>query len=157
MSKIYIKVYQNKNKRSSSYGKYFGRVKHLSTIESATLCKHTAMDSGIEESQVAVVYDAQLKQMKELLCNGHPIKVEGLGTFKLGVTSEGWSEEDVKQRDPKFDPAKDDIRKHLSAKQVKRVHLLFTPCEAIKEQLRGVKFETDKSEWEAQMLKEKQS
>lgn len=53
----------------------------------------------------------------------------------------------VKARHPEFDPTKEDIRKYLSAKQVKKARLVFIPCQEIKEALRSVKFETDKSEW----------
>ena len=97
-----------------------------------------------------MVYDAEAKQIKELVCNGHAIKVEGLGTFKIGVSSKGVSEAEIQERHPEFDPTKDDIRKYLSAKQIKKARLLFTPCEEIKEALRAVKFETDKSEWETE-------
>ena len=155
MAKVTIEVYQILNTKSPAYGKYFGRVRQNSTIEPATLCKHAAMDSGIEEGEVAMVSDAVLKQVKELLINGHPIKVTGLGTFKLGISSEGVSSADVKKRHPEYDPSKDDIRKYLSAKQVKKAYILFTPCEAIKAQLRAVKVEIDKTEWAAQMALEK--
>ena len=98
MAKVTIRVYQNTNSKSLAFGKYYGAVKHTSTIDAATLCKHAAMDSGIEETHIAVVYDALLKQMKEQVCNGHPIKVDGLGTFKVGISSEGWSVADVQRR-----------------------------------------------------------
>ncbi len=155
MGKVTIEVYQNHNSKSESYGKYYGHAVQASTIDEKTLCKHVAMDSGVEESEVAVVYDGQLKQVKELLCNGHAIKMEGLGTFKVGISSEGVSVADVQKRYPHFDPETEDICKYLTAKQVKSAHLLFTPCEEIKMALCSVKFETDKSEWAAQMNAEK--
>lgn len=147
MAQITISVYQNKNPKLKAYGKFYGRVKHSTTIDVKTLCAHTAKDSGIEEAEVVTVFDAVLKQIEEQLCNGHPIKVEGLGTMKVGVSSKGVSEQDVKKKYPKFDPATEDICKYLSARQVKSAKFLFTPCEEIKTMLRGVKFQTDKSEW----------
>jgi len=155
MSKIKIRVYQNHNRNSKSYKKYFGRVQHSSTVDSTTLCLHAAMDSGIESTAIAQVYDAQQKQMKEQLFNGHTIVIPELGTFKIGVASEGLSVADVQERYPQFDPETEDIRKYLSARQVKKAYLLFTPCAAIKEALRAIKFETDKVEWTAQMQQEK--
>lgn len=155
MATIRIGIYQNANMESKAYKKFYGRIKHASTIDAEVLCKHTAMDSGIEESSVVMIYNAQQKQMKELLCNGHPIEVPGLGTFKIGVTSVGWSVADVQRRFPKFNPETDDIRHYLSARQVKQAHILFTPCESIKDALRGIKMITDKSDWEAQLLAEK--
>ena len=157
MAKVTIKVYQILNTKSAAYGKYYGRVHQNSIIEPETLCKHAAMDSGIEQSEIAVVSDAVMKQLNELLFNGHPIKVTGLGTFKLGISSEGVSAADVQHRYPEFDPSKDDIRKYLSTKQVKKVFIHFTPSETIKAALRAVKVETDKTEWAAQMALEKEN
>lgn len=157
MGKITIEIYQNHNPKSEAYGKYYGKAVQATTIDAKTLCKHVAMDSGVEESEVAVVYDGQLKQVKELLCNSHIIKMDGLGSFKIGVSSVGVSEADVQRRYPHFNPETEDIRKYLTAKQVKSAHLLFTPCDEIKQALRGVKFETDKSGWAAQMNKEKEN
>ena len=147
MGKVRIKIYQNKNSKAQAYKKFYGKVQHSSTIDASTLCEHAAMDSGIERSLVPTVYDAQLKQMKELLCNGHAIKVDSLGTFKLGVESEGVTAAEVHERYPRFNPETDDIRKYWSARQVKRSRLLFTPCAEIKAALRSVKYETDKTDW----------
>lgn len=148
MSIIRIGVYQNNNQSSPAYKKFYGRVLHSETISSKALCAHAAKDSGIEESSISVVFDAFLKQFEEQLCGGHPIKVDWLGLFRLGVHSSGIGVNDVRKAHPEFDPDKEDIRKYVSARQVKSAHLLFTPCEEIKDLLRAVKFETDKSQWE---------
>ena len=97
MAQVKIRVYQNNNSYSNAYGKFYGRVQHSTEIDVPTLCAHVAMDSGVEQAQVAIVFDAVAKQMKEQLCNGHPIKVEGIGTFKIGIQSEGWGEQEVKK------------------------------------------------------------
>lgn len=157
MAKVTLTVYQILNTKSAAYGKYYGRVRQNSVIEPDTLCKHAAMDSGIEQGEIAMVSDAVLKQVKELLLNGHPIYVTGLGTFKLGISSEGVSAADVQRCHPEFDPSKDDIRKYLSARQVKKAFIHFTPCETIKASLRAVKVESDKTEWAEQMALEKEN
>lgn len=147
MAQVKISVYQSTNAKMTNYGRYYGRVKHGNPISVETLCKNVALDSGIAEEQVAVVFDAILKQMKEQLCAGHPIKVDHLGTVKIGIHSNGVSAEDVKKKHPDFDPEKDDIRRYLTAKLVKKAHLLFNPCTEIKTALREIKYVTDKSEW----------
>ena len=151
MAKVKISIYQNRNKKSKNYKQFYGRVKHNSTIEPATLCAHAANDSGIEEAKVAIVFEGVLKQMKEQLCLGHPITLDGMGTFKIGISSEGVSTEDVQRRYPQFDPETDDIRRYLSARQVKSAHLLFNPSVEVKTLLRAIKFETDKTEWASLM------
>ena len=151
MAQITICVYQNNNEHSDAYRKFYGRVKHSTEIDAKTLCAHTAKDSGIEESDVAIVFDALLKQIEEQLCNGHPIKVEGLGTMKVGISSTGVSENEIREKYPDFDPEVEDIRKYLNSRQVKGAHFLFVPSNEIKTLLRSVKFHTDKSEWEEYM------
>jgi hypothetical protein len=39
---------------------------------------------------------------------------------------------------------------------VKKAHILFTPTEEVKQLLRSVKFETDKTEWASLLKKEKE-
>ena len=147
MSKVVIKLYQNNNEKSDLYKQFFGRVDHATPIDKNTLCEYAAADSNIEVSDIAAIYDAQFKQISELVCNGHAICVEGLGTFKISVSSTGISPEEVQRRHPEYDPTKDDIRDFLSSHQVKKSRLLFLPSKEIKEALRSVKFVTNKKEW----------
>lgn len=147
MGKIIIELYQNNNEKSDNYKNFYGRARKATPVDATTLSEHAASDSNIESSDIANIYDAEFKQIQELACNGHAIQLDGWGTFKLAVSSKGVSEADVKARHPEFDPTKEDIRKYLSAKQVKKARLVFIPCQEIKEALRSVKFETDKSEW----------
>jgi predicted histone-like DNA-binding protein len=155
MGTIKIVIYQNRNKKSKNYKQFYGRVKHHSLIEPAVLCAHAAQDSGIEEAKVAIVFEGVLKQMKEQLCLGHPIILDEMGTFKIGVTSEGVTAEDVQRRYPQYDPETDDIRQYLSARQVKGAHLLFRPSTEVKTLLRSIKFDTDKTEWASLLAIEK--
>ena len=155
MAQVKIRVYQNNNAYSSAYGKFYGRVQKSTKIDVDMLCTHVAMDSGVEKAQVGIVFDAVAKQIKEQLCNGHPIKVEGIGTFKIGISSEGWGVAEVKKLYPSFDPETEDIRKYLSARQVKKASLLFAPTDEVRQLLRSVKFLTDKTEWNSLLAKEK--
>jgi len=147
MGKIIIKLYQNNNEKSDIYKQFFGRVRHATTIDKQTLAEHAAADSQIEASDIATVYEAQFKQIQQMVCYGHAIQVDGLGVFKLSISSEGISPEEVQRRHPEYDPEKDDIRDFLNARQVKNARLLFIPSKEIKEALRSIKFETRKSEW----------
>lgn len=146
MAQVRIRVYQN-NKFSSAYGKFYGRVQHSTEISVEKLCAYVAMDSGVEQAQVAIVFDAVAKQIKEQLCNGHPIKVEGIGTFKVGISSGGWGVEEVKELYPSFNLEKDDIRKCLSAsdfragKDIEKIRLILLPDKEIKKELKNMKFE----------------
>ena len=125
MAKVTIEVYQILNTKSPAYGKFFGRVRQNSTIESATLCKHAAMDSGIEEGEVAMVSDAVLKQVKELLLNGHPIRIPHLGLLKMSVNSKGTTS----------------VSEYNAGHEITNIHLVFTPDAEIKAELESLKFE----------------
>ena len=156
MGLVVINIYPNSNATSKAYGKWYGRVKQESVVDAKMLCAHAALDSGIESADVAVVFDALFKQMKEQLCNGHPIVVEQFGTFKIGVSSSGVSLADIKKSYKQFDSATDDPRRYLNCgRMVKSVHLNFVPSKEVKEVLGSVKYETDKTEWAAQLEIEK--
>lgn len=148
MAKTKLSLYRNTNQTSAAYEKYYSRVAQSTTIDAKTLCSHVAADSGIDEIYVFMVFSALIKQIREQVCNGHPIVIDNFATVKIGISSTGVSVEDVKKRVPSFDPEKDDIRKYLSANQVTSVRLLLTVSEEIRTLLRSVKFETDKSDWE---------
>lgn len=157
MGQVTLIVYQNNNSRSAGYKKYYGRVRMNSEIDVVTLCAHAAQDSGIEQSDVETVFDGLLKQIKELLCNGHPIRFSNFGTFKLGVSSKGLSAEDAAKMGYQADDPNDDIRKYMNASTlVTGAYLNFKPDADVKSLLNIVKFVTDKTEWSRVIEKEKE-
>ena len=89
MGELRDKLYKVNNEKSTAYGQYYGRVAVLSTLNEVELGDLVAADSGVERSKVGVVMDAVFKQMKELLLNGHSIKVGELGTFRVFAKSKG--------------------------------------------------------------------
>ena len=58
-----------------------------STIDVQDLADHISADSRIERSKVAVITDSLIKQIKEMVLNGHKIEVPHLGTFKPKIKS----------------------------------------------------------------------
>lgn len=59
-----------------------------STISVEDLAEHIAADSRVERSKVAVITDSLIKQIREMVLNGHKIVVPHLGSFKPKIKSE---------------------------------------------------------------------
>lgn len=76
-------------------GEVYARVVMNSLITADDLVDLIARDSQVERAQVAVVTDAIGKQIKELVMNGHNIKVGSLGTLGIGFRTK-WSDSPLK-------------------------------------------------------------
>ena len=113
-----INVRKNLNLRSTGYGKYYPKAVEKETISLRGLCKHMAEHQSIYGRDII---EGVLKKMAscviELLSQGNPVKLDGLGIFSPTVqsTKNGISEEDLKAG--KWNPAN----------YVKAVHIRFRP------------------------------
>ena len=125
MGILKVKPVQNKNSKSRCYNKWYFRAHMNSTIDISDLAVHIANDSKIERSQVASVNNAVTRQISELLCNGHPIRIPHLGLLKLGSRSDGTTT----------------VEEYNAGSAMKGVHLLIKPDDEIKAELRNLKFE----------------
>lgn len=59
-----------------------------STISVEDLADHISADSRVERSKVAVITDSLIKQIREMVLNGHKIVVPHLGSFKPKIKSQ---------------------------------------------------------------------
>lgn len=59
-----------------------------STINVEDLAEHISADSRVERSKVAVITDSLIKQIREMVLNGHKIIVPHLGSFKPKIKSQ---------------------------------------------------------------------
>lgn len=59
-----------------------------STISVEDLADHISADSRVERSKVAVITDSLIKQIREMVLNGHKIIVPHLGSFKPKIKSQ---------------------------------------------------------------------
>ena len=125
MGKVFVTPYQNKNTKSAAYGKWFFRIFHTQTIYDSDLEDHISLDSKVERSKVGIIDDAITKQIGELLCNGHPIRIPHLGLLKLSANSGGAAS----------------VSEFNAGHEIKNVHIVFTPDAEIKAELSTLKFE----------------
>ena len=119
-----IRTFDGAHPNSSLRGKFYGAAYLSTPISENDLNELISQDSQIERSEVAVITDAICKQIKELVCNGHSIKVGTLGTFSLGLKSKA-AETD----------------KLVSAQRVKSARLLLRASQDLKNHLKAVRIE----------------
>ena len=82
MAKIIYEVYQNQNEHNSAYGKWYGRVKYLESLNTRKLSNHIAEHGSIYTPDIVYgVMEKFRSCLLEMLLNSKKVKIEGLGTF----------------------------------------------------------------------------
>ena len=81
-----INLRQNKNDESTAYGKYFAEVDSKEPLNLKGFAKHMTSHGKIADYQMCVlVLGLVVDCMTELLSQGQPVKLDGLGTFYPSV------------------------------------------------------------------------
>ena len=81
-----INLRQNANDASSAYGKYFAEVDSKEPLNLKGFAKHMTGHGKIADYQMCVLVLGQVVEcMSELLAQGQPVKLAGLGTFSPSV------------------------------------------------------------------------
>ena len=81
-----INLRQNKNDDSTAYGKYFAEVDSKEPLNLKGFAKHMTGHGKIADYQMCVLVLGQVVDcMSELLAQGQPVKLDGLGTFSPSV------------------------------------------------------------------------
>ncbi len=81
-----INLRQNANDISSAYGKYFAEVDSKEPLNLKGFAKHMTGHGKIADYQMCVLVLGQVVEcMSELLAQGQPVKLDGLGTFSPSV------------------------------------------------------------------------
>ena len=113
-----INVRMNENSSSSAFGKYYPKAVEKQTISLRGLCKHMSEHNSIYGRDVI---EGVLTKMAgciiELVSQGNPVKIDGLGTFVPTVESSknGISREDLI------------AGKWNASSYVKAIHIRFRP------------------------------
>ena len=82
MAKIIYEVYQNQNEHNAAYGKWYGRVKYLESLNTRKLSNHIAEHGSIYTPDIVYgVMEKFRSCLLEMLLNSKKVKIEGLGTF----------------------------------------------------------------------------
>lgn len=109
---------QNRNTYSNAYGKYYVERAQVKTISMRGLCDHMASHQSIYSRDViGGVVTKMASCLVELLSEGNPVKLDGLGTLdpQVETTKNGITEQDI--LDGKYNPQT----------LVAGIHIRFTP------------------------------
>ncbi len=112
MAKILYQVTQNKNEKSPAYGKWYGRVKTLETLNTRKLSRHISEHGSIYTQDVVFgVLEKFRSCLIEMLLESKKVKIDGLGTFYTTIESQGAVSKD----------------KYSVPTDVKALHIRFLP------------------------------
>ena len=117
MGKVFIKAKQQFFKPGEAQ-MYFTKSITYSKIGFDVLVKHVSADSGMSEAACEGAIRSIMKQVEEMVLNGHTIYIKQLGTLKMGISA-------------KAPLTSDDA----GAKQIHRRRLLYYPSPIIKDEI----------------------
>ena len=124
---VLIKVTQNKNEKTTAYGKWYGRVISTKTMSYQELCKHMSEHNSVYGEDICLGVANKLQNcMLEQLLEGKKVQFGELGTFYLSVKSAGTSKEEdfnlginIQGLYLCFAPSRTDVN-NLSSKMLKK-------------------------------------
>jgi len=108
---LFYRLHQSTNEDPSMNGKWYARAVPTGCVETKELAEIMQRNCTVKKADIVAVIAELVDTMREQLQQSHRVKLEGLGSFKLGLTSTGAAT-----------AADFDIRKN-----VKGVHVVFTP------------------------------
>ena len=89
MPLLYRKV-QDQSSNEAKNGKYYGRLATISTYDVDALCEHIAVHGSVYTADVVSgVIKTFIQCFKHILLDGYKIKLDGLGTFYLSISTIG--------------------------------------------------------------------
>jgi predicted histone-like DNA-binding protein len=88
MSLIYHK-YQNKNEDSKAYGKWYARAVIKETVSIEEVALKMQDNCTVKRADILAVLSELGPTITEMLQSSKGVKIPYLGTFKLGISSEG--------------------------------------------------------------------
>ncbi len=106
-----VQKYKNTNELSKMFGKYYVRaVYDKKFITTAELADYIQMQASVKRSDCKAVLDELGAAMKHYFELGQKVKIDGIGIFKVGITS-----------------APSDTEEGCTAANVKKSRVLFAP------------------------------
>lgn len=82
---ILFKKYQNKNGKSKTYGKWYGRAVIINTISTEKLAQEVSAATTVTETDVRAVFTAMGAIIKNHLQNSEKVQFERLGSLSAGL------------------------------------------------------------------------
>ena len=108
---VFYRLNQNTNEKSSAHNKWYARSVMTSVVDTEKLAEIMQRNCTVKRSDIKTVIEELIETMRDQLQDSKRVKLDGLGSFKLGLSSKG------------AEKASDfDARHHIRG-----VHVVFTP------------------------------
>ena len=112
-----VNLRQNKNEAAEHFGKWYPEVDTKTPLDLKGFCAHMTEHGKLADYQMVVLVVQQVVEcMKELVLQGQPVKLEGLGTFGPSLESKKGGASSVQAA---MDAGLDSL--------IEGVHMNFTP------------------------------
>ena len=83
-----VNLRQNKNEAAENFGKWYPEVDEKKPLDLKGFCAHMTSHGKLADYQMVVLVVQQVVEcLKELVLQGQPVKLEGLGTFGPSIES----------------------------------------------------------------------
>lgn len=82
---VLYRLQKNLNPKSSSYGNVYAKAVITNTIDLSMLADRIQRNCTAKRSDVVAVLIELVEVMQDELQNGHKVKLDGFGSFKIGI------------------------------------------------------------------------
>lgn len=108
---VFYKLYQDNRSSSKFKGQWYARAVHTGTVDIDDLADEMQANCTVKRADIVAVLSELVETMKTHLQMSHRVKLDRLGTFKIGMSTK---------------PAAN-IKEFTANDNVKSVHVLFQP------------------------------
>lgn len=108
---VFYKLYQDNRSTSKNKGQWYARAVHTGTVDIDDLADEMQANCTVKRADIVAVLSELVETMKTHLQMSHRVKLDRLGTFKIGMSTK---------------PA-ENIADFSANNNVKSVHVLFQP------------------------------
>lgn len=120
---VRYRLYQNKNKKSMSFNKWYGRAVVLDTVTTDQLADTIEANCTVKRSDILAVLSELVVTMKKELQDSKKVKLDRFGSFKLGISTS----------------PSDTVKDFGVSQNLRDIHVVFQPEVKISKEGRRVK------------------
>ena len=108
---VFYRLHQDKSKNTSRTGKWYARMVPTTVVDTRQLAAIMQRNCTVKKSDILAVLDELVETMRDQLQESKRVKLDGFGSFKIGVSSIGAAT----------------ANEFSAAKHIKGMHIVFTP------------------------------
>ena len=108
---VFYRLHQDKSKNTVRSGKWYARAVPTAVINTRQLAEIMQRNCTVKKSDILAVLDELVETMRDQLQDSKRVKLDGFGSFKIGVSSIGAAT----------------ANEFSAANHIKGMHIVFTP------------------------------